>query len=169
MHCESYLQPKGDQSYYKSYEYWATLHGQERVWMPFCSERCYKEYPRKSELFVTVDEFIAKRGKEKFEQQQKEKEQEKREYWEKREREREVERLILKAEQQRDREKSNFIQTIQWMIGLTWLFKDNVSRPLLRGILILIIWSWVFFILIALIALLFSSNSGLDNSRVNGW
>ena len=74
MHCESYLQPDGDQSYYKSYEYWATLHGQERVWMPFCSERCYKEYPKKSEFFSIVDEFVARHGKEKYEKKQKEEE-----------------------------------------------------------------------------------------------
>jgi hypothetical protein len=169
MHCESYLQPDGDQSHYKFYQYWVTLHGQERIWMPFCSERCYKEYPRKSELFGTIDEFVAKLGKEKFEHQQKEKEQEKREYWKKRQQALETESLIIKAQLQRDREKNNFIRTILWIIGLTWLIKDNGSRPLLRLMLIIIIWSWIFFILIALIAMLFSSNSGIDNSRVNGW
>ena len=69
MHCGSYLEMDKDRTYATTYEYLQRNYKNERLNIPFCSERCYLEYPMREELWRTVDEFIADHGKEKFEKQ----------------------------------------------------------------------------------------------------
>ena len=80
MHCGSYLEmkkPEGWASqehqllYGPTYKYYKAKYGKETLDVPFCSARCYDEYPMKEELYRTVDEFVKMHGKEKYEKQQK--------------------------------------------------------------------------------------------------
>ena len=102
MHCGSYLEMHKDRTYATTYEYLQRKYRNEWLSIPFCSDRCYYEYPMREELWRTVDEFIADKGKEKFEKQRDIEKMEQSKKLEKYERERsEKERAEAKLKEER--------------------------------------------------------------------
>jgi amino acid transporter len=62
-----------------------------------------------------------------------------------------------------------FISAILWITGLIWFFTSKDAKPARNYIGLAIIGSWILFIIIGLLCMMFLPNEGVDTSRINGW